>query len=186
MFPFGRILSSIERSGRASACMPVTRPTPPCVRPAPAPAPGPATRFSSILDAPTNLTSTATTRSRVCLPRRCASSPRASVGGDIENCRRYGVSPDFNVRDRKAWESGAGAGAGAGPIQSWVCVRTSDTLGIPSAHTFDLRRAVTSISMRILGSASPAEIIIAAGRIVPKYLRRTGQHSENSEALGTT
>jgi hypothetical protein len=42
------------------------------------------------------------------------------------------------------------------------------------------RRAVTSISIFILGLASPAEIIIAAGRISPKYLRRMGQQREKS------
>ena len=47
-------------------------------------------------------------------------------------------------------------------------------------------RAVTSISIRMRGSASPAEIIIAAGRTSPKYLRNTGQHCANSSALGST
>ncbi|MDB5928161.1 MAG: hypothetical protein JWN13_7097 [Betaproteobacteria bacterium] len=46
-------------------------------------------------------------------------------------------------------------------------------------------RAVTSISIRMRGSASPAEIIVAAGRMSPKCLRRTGQHSGNSAAFGT-
>jgi hypothetical protein len=45
---------------------------------------------------------------------------------------------------------------------------------------------VTSISMRIRGSAKPAEIIMAAGRTFPKYRRRTGQHSRNSSAFGRT
>jgi len=39
--------------------------------------------------------------------------------------------------------------------------------------------AVTSISMRMRGSASPAEIIVAAGRISPKCLRSIGQHCSN-------
>ena len=46
--------------------------------------------------------------------------------------------------------------------------------------------AVTSISIFIRGSARPAEIIIAAGRIVPKYFFSTGQHWGNSLALGST
>jgi hypothetical protein len=35
------------------------------------------------------------------------------------------------------------------------------------------------------GSATPAEIIVAAGRISPRYLRITGQHGSKSAALGT-
>src|SRR5215210_9507465 len=45
-------------------------------------------------------------------------------------------------------------------------------------------RAVTSISIRMRGSESPAEIIVAAGRTSPKCLRRMGQHSGNSLASG--
>ena len=45
-------------------------------------------------------------------------------------------------------------------------------------------RAVTSISMRIFGSARPALIMVEAGRISPKYLRSTGQHCGNSSPLG--
>jgi hypothetical protein len=48
------------------------------------------------------------------------------------------------------------------------------------------RRAVTSISIFMRGSASPAEIIIAAGLTAPKYLRSTGQHRSKSAALGST
>ncbi len=47
------------------------------------------------------------------------------------------------------------------------------------------RRAVTSISMRMRGSARPALIIVAAGRTSPKQRRSTGQHSSNSAATGT-
>ena len=40
--------------------------------------------------------------------------------------------------------------------------------------------------MRMRGSARPAEIIIAAGLISPKYFRRIGQQSRNSAAFGST
>ena len=43
---------------------------------------------------------------------------------------------------------------------------------------------MTSISIFMRGSARPAEIIIAAGRTSPKYLRKTGQHRENPAASG--
>lgn len=46
--------------------------------------------------------------------------------------------------------------------------------------------AVTSISIFMRGSARPAEIIIAAGRISPKYLRSVGQVCSNSAAFGST
>ena len=36
------------------------------------------------------------------------------------------------------------------------------------------------------GSARPAEIIMAAGRTSPKYLRNTGQHDSKSLPLGNT
>src|SRR3954467_10676175 len=48
------------------------------------------------------------------------------------------------------------------------------------------RRAVTSISIRILGSDNPAEIIMAAGRTSPKCLRRIGQHWGKSSRRGST
>ena len=48
------------------------------------------------------------------------------------------------------------------------------------------RSAVTSISIFMRGSASPAEIIIAAGRTSPKYLRSTGQQASNSAPFGST
>ncbi len=38
-------------------------------------------------------------------------------------------------------------------------------------------------SIRILGSSSLAEIIIAAGRTSPKYLRSTGQHFRKRDRL---
>jgi len=38
--------------------------------------------------------------------------------------------------------------------------------GLTDRFDYVDRRAVTSISMRILGSASPAEIIVAAGRML--------------------
>ena len=44
--------------------------------------------------------------------------------------------------------------------------------------------AVTSISMRMRGSASPAWNIVAAGRIVPKRWRSTGQQAGKSAAFG--
>src|SRR5690606_15388661 len=47
------------------------------------------------------------------------------------------------------------------------------------------RRAVTSISMRMRGSASPAESMVAAGRTSPKYRRSTGQHGSKSAASGS-
>ena len=45
-------------------------------------------------------------------------------------------------------------------------------------------RAVTSISMRMRGSTRPAEIIVAAGRTSPRYLRITGQHDGYSDTTG--
>jgi hypothetical protein len=45
-------------------------------------------------------------------------------------------------------------------------------------------RAVTSISIFIRGSKRPAEIMVAAGRISPKYRRRTGQQGSKSSTLG--
>src|SRR5258708_27200893 len=45
-------------------------------------------------------------------------------------------------------------------------------------------RAVTSISIFMRGSVSPAAIIVAAGRTSPKYLRSTGQHGSKSSTLG--
>jgi hypothetical protein len=45
-------------------------------------------------------------------------------------------------------------------------------------------RAVTSISIFMRGSDSPAEIIVAAGRTSAKYLRNTGQHGSKSSTLG--
>lgn len=63
-----------------------------------------------------------------------------------------------------------------------------DGLGVTASlrnYLFCLR-AVTSISMRIRGSSRFAEIIIAAGRTSPKYLRSTGQHSGNSSPSGST
>src|SRR6187455_3363798 len=58
-------------------------------------------------------------------------------------------------------------------------------LGSAAIRRQSLRlRAVTSISIFMPGSARPAEIIIAAGRTGPKYLRITGQQAANSEASG--
>ena len=53
------------------------------------------------------------------------------------------------------------------------------------AHAICLR-AVTSISICIRGSDNPAEIIIAAGRTGPRYLRSTGQQSGKRAASGRT
>src|SRR6185312_4185048 len=45
-------------------------------------------------------------------------------------------------------------------------------------------RAVTSISIFTAASMSAAEIIVAAGRISPKYRRSTGQHGLKSSTSG--
>ena len=45
-------------------------------------------------------------------------------------------------------------------------------------------RAVTSISISIRGSASPAAIMVAAGLMSPRYLRNTGQHFLNCAPSG--
>ncbi len=55
----------------------------------------------------------------------------------------------------------------------------------PTADHF-CRSAVTSISIFMRGSSKLAEIIMAAGRTSPKYLRKTAQHCSNSEPLGST
>jgi hypothetical protein len=47
-----------------------------------------------------------------------------------------------------------------------------------------LRRAVTSISIFMRGSNSPASSIVAAGRTSPKYSFNTGQHASKSARLG--
>ena len=47
-----------------------------------------------------------------------------------------------------------------------------------------LRRAVTSISIFMRGSASPAWIIVAAGRTFPKCSFSTGQHGSKSSRFG--
>ena len=47
------------------------------------------------------------------------------------------------------------------------------------------RRAVTSISIFIAGSARPTAIIVAAGRIAPKAWRSTGQQGSKSAACGS-
>jgi len=61
----------------------------------------------------------------------------------------------------------------------------SSASGCPLPNQARLR-AVTSISIFIRGSASPAEIIIAAGLDSPKYLRSTGQQAGKSSDLGST
>jgi hypothetical protein len=53
-----------------------------------------------------------------------------------------------------------------------------------AAHAVRMR-AVTSISICMRGSSRPAEIMVIAGRLAPKYLRSTGQQSENRSPLGT-
>ncbi len=78
------------------------------------------------------------------------------------------------------------AAAGRAPPMD---VRLMEGLGVTvegTTHAFDCFKAVTSISIRIRGSARPAEIIMAAGRTSPKYLRSTGQHSGNSAPFGST
>ncbi len=52
-------------------------------------------------------------------------------------------------------------------------------LSVPLTYA-TLRRAVTSISIFIRGSAKPATSIVLAGRISPKYSRSTGQHAGQS------
>jgi hypothetical protein len=48
------------------------------------------------------------------------------------------------------------------------------------------RRAVTSISMRMRGSSSPAIIIVAAGEAAPKARRKAGQQGSKSARSGRT
>ena len=48
------------------------------------------------------------------------------------------------------------------------------------------RSAVASISMRMRGSSSCAEIIMAAGRTSPRWRRSTGQHLGNWLPSGNT
>jgi hypothetical protein len=135
-------------------------------------------------------------RSNLALPR----PPQKGRAGSFKQQRGAARS-----RDRR-WSPSRGARNGILWARAWPrchLVDTTDALSTRREHTlgdaepvqafggigissFIARRAVTSISMRMRGSASPAEIIIAAGRISPKYLRSTGQHSRNSSALGTT
>lgn len=56
----------------------------------------------------------------------------------------------------------------------------------PPGMSAGRRRAVTSISIRMRGSARPAEIIVAAGRTSPKYRRKVGQQRLKSFPAGST
>jgi len=56
--------------------------------------------------------------------------------------------------------------------------------GVFRLYHADRFLAVTSISIFMRGSASPAAIIVAEGRTSPKYLRRTAQHGSKSAAAG--
>jgi hypothetical protein len=57
---------------------------------------------------------------------------------------------------------------------------------VDTPQAYERFRAVTSISILMRGSARPAEIIMAAGRTAPKYLRSTGQHWGKSAPFGRT
>src|SRR5206468_5995393 len=74
----------------------------------------------------------------------------------------------------------SGQRAQGGSRQDDVVVRVPE----PAPYSLACRRAVTSISMRIRGSASPAEIIVAAGRISPRYFFRIGQQGGKSFVSG--
>ena len=84
-----------------------------------------------------------------------------------------------------------------GPTRTWYfCAMPDSTIercqavqgGMPQIVCLEgeryFRRAVTSISMRMRGSSSSAEIMVAAGRTLPRYSRRTGQHGSKSSRLG--
>ena len=70
------------------------------------------------------------------------------------------------------------------PIAPPTQAPLSKTFPTSSRSQRAARRAVTSISIFIRGSASPAAIIVAAGRTAPKYWRSTGQHGSKSVAFG--
>ena len=96
---------------------------------------------------------------------------------------RYGLDLAMMAKDSGPVSSDAAAipDAAIGQHrQAWRFVLTATNYAIGRL------RAVTSISIFMRGSARPAEIIIAAGRTEPKYLRRTGQHCSNSPPSGRT
>ena len=95
---------------------------------------------------------------------------------EFQQCRHLVVRAPLSV-ERPRSPAACSRSSHAGPcIMELGRSKAFQTPLPPLDHLSACQSAVTSISIRIWGSANPAEIIMAAGRTSPKYFRRIGQH----------